>query len=239
MKKETRSNVKSDVATGMSSAVGATAGMVAGSVLANEVNAAEPEENQAVESESDDKYSRPAHGASHASTHATTVDPTPASEPASNPAPEPQVVPDTEWISEPESVPAPEQQPEQQPETEPQPEPELQPTSEPMSEPEVAVLSYETVTADDGSMFDVAVVDIDGLETIVADVDRDGEADIIAADLDNNGVIDCQEMIDVTGEGIMMPTLQEAAMQPDPNDDSLLAQNGDYVNDADVTEYMA
>ena len=61
-------------------------------------------------------------------------------------------------------------------------------------------------------------------------------ADVIVADLNNNGQIDTGEVENVTGAGISMQPFQDAAgFNPQ------YAQNDlpDYVNDADVDNYMA
>ena len=104
------------------------------------------------------------------------------------------------------------------------------------SEPNVSVLRYETITGDDGSQMDVAVVSVNGQQATIADVDMDGLADIIISDLNGNDSLENNEIIDVTGQGLTMAPFQNTDM---PNDSTLIAQNEDYVNDADVTEYMA
>ena len=104
-------------------------------------------------------------------------------------------------------------------------------------EPEIEILGYETVSNDDGSQMDVAIVSVDGQEAIVADLDLDGTADVIAADLNGNGSLDDGEFADVSGQGIAMVTFQDAAGMAD--DSMLLTQNEDYVNDADVNDFMA
>ena len=98
---------------------------------------------------------------------------------------------------------------------------------------EVEVIDYQTITYDDGSQVDVAVVNVDGQDMIVADIDMDGKADIIAADLNGNNQLDADEIIDVTGEGISMATF-EAAVAADE-----LAQANDYINNADVSDFIA
>ena len=110
------------------------------------------------------------------------------------------------------------------------------PASGTTGEPEVAVLGYERVTNDDGSQMDVAVVSVGGQQAVVADVDLDGTADVIVSDLNGDGSITDNEFVDVTGQGVMMEAFRQAA----PGSDStLLAENQDYVNDADVIDYMA
>lgn len=104
-------------------------------------------------------------------------------------------------------------------------------------EPEIEILGYETVSNDDGSQMDVAIVSVDGQEAVIADLDMDGTADVIAADLNGDGSLDDGEFADVSGQGIAMATFQDATGMTD--DSTLLAQNEDYVNDADVNDFMA
>ena len=98
---------------------------------------------------------------------------------------------------------------------------------------EVEVTDYQTITYDDGSQVDVAVINVDGQDMIVADVDMDGKADIIAADLNGNNQLDADEIIDVTGEGISMATFEAAVAVNE------LAQANDYINNADVSDFIA
>lgn len=98
---------------------------------------------------------------------------------------------------------------------------------------EVEVIDYQTITYDDGSQVDVAVVNVDGQDMIVADVDMDGKADIIAADLNGNNQLDADEIIDVAGEGISMATFEAAVAANE------LAQANDYINNADVSDFIA
>lgn len=106
-------------------------------------------------------------------------------------------------------------------------------------EPQVEVLGYETLTNEDGSQVDAAVVAIDGQQVIIADTDQDDIANVMAADLNGNGTIEEHEIVDISGEGIAMSPLQAAVDMG--GDDTLLADNStpDYVNDANVDAYMA
>lgn len=123
-----------------------------------------------------------------------------------------------------------------QPATEPTPEPT--PASEPRPESEIEVVSYETVTNEDGSQMDVAVVNAQGQAVMIADVDQNGVADIMAADLNNNGQLDNGEIVDVSDQNIAMQPLQDAANM---NGNNMVAQTGepDYINDANVDDYIA
>ena len=125
-----------------------------------------------------------------------------------------------------------------QPATEPNPTPEPTPASEPRPEPEIEVVSYETVTNEDGSQMDVAVVNAQGQAVMIADVDQNGVADIMASDLNYNGQLDNGEIVDVSDQNIAMQPLQDAANM---NGNNMVAQTGepDYINDANVDDYIA
>lgn len=123
-----------------------------------------------------------------------------------------------------------------QPATELTPEPT--PASESRPEPEIEVVSYETVTNEDGSQMDVAVVNAQGQAVMIADVDQNGVADIMASDLNYNGQLDNGEIVDVSDQNIAMQPLQDAANM---NGNNMVAQTGepDYINDANVDDYIA
>ena len=125
-----------------------------------------------------------------------------------------------------------------QPATEPNPTPEPTPASEPRPESEIEVVSYETVTNEDGSQMDVAVVNAQGQAVMIADVDQNGVADIMAADLNYNGQLENGEIVDVSDQNIAMRPLQDAANM---NGNNMVAQTGepDYINDANVDDYTA
>ena len=125
-----------------------------------------------------------------------------------------------------------------EPATEPNPTPEPTPASEPRPEPEIEVVSYETVTNEDGSQMDVAVVNAQGQAVMIADVDQNGVADTMASDLNYNGQLDNGEIVDVSDQNIAMQPLQDAANM---NGNNMVAQTGepDYINDANVDDYIA
>lgn len=200
MKKETNSEVKSDVITGMGSAVGATVGMMAGSAMTTEAQAAEVEQPEVPE-----KHEAPIK--TEVNDESVVVVNTTPEKPTTEPE---------KPTSEPDK-----------PTTEP---------DKPTVESEVEVLSYETVVNEDGSLMDVALLSVDGVQTVVADVDMDGMADVIAVDANNNGQLDDGELVDVSGEGLTMEPLQGAI---GVDDQSLANMEQDYVNDADVQEFMA
>ena len=125
-----------------------------------------------------------------------------------------------------------------EPATEPNPTPEPTPASESRPEPEIEVVSYETVTNEDGSQIDVAVVNAQGQAVMIADVDQNGVADIMASDLNYNGQLEHGEIVDVSDQNIAMQPLQDAANM---NGNNMVAQTGepDYINDANVDDYIA
>lgn len=140
-------------------------------------------------------------------------------------APTPQPTP------APKPTPAPEPAPKPEPQPAPEPKPEPQPAND-----EIEVIGYDRITNEDGSQMDVAVLNVNGNEVGVVDVNLDGEADAIICDANQNGIIEEGEMQIVQGEGIaMQPFADAAGFNPQ------YAQNDlpDYVNDADVDTYMA
>lgn len=132
--------------------------------------------------------------------------------------------------------PSPEPTPEPEPRPEPIPEPE--PVPGPTPEPEIEVVSYETVTNEDGSQMDVAVVNAQGQAVMIVDVDQNGVADAMASDLNNNGQLDNGEIVDVSDQNIAMQPLQQAANMGG-NDMVAQTNDVDYINDANVDDYMA
>ena len=129
---------------------------------------------------------------------------------------------------------------------------------------QVTVVGYETMDMEGGGQMDVAVVEVDGLQGVVADIDMDGSADIVAIDANDDGRLGEDEFLDVSGQGIDMASLgggMQVSGEPlvaevpasqydavaDPQDGYAdVAINDvyedaplDYVNDADVGDYMA
>ncbi len=102
-------------------------------------------------------------------------------------------------------------------------------------EPEIVVLDYGTVVNEDGSQMDAAYINVEGQDAILVDVDQDGVADVLLSDNNANGILDESDFQDISGEGVAMQPFMEAVMG---EEQVYLAEN-DYVNDADVNEYMA
>ncbi len=110
---------------------------------------------------------------------------------------------------------------------------------EPIGEPQVRVLSDDVVLTEDGPS-EVALVEVDGQPILVADMNMDGEANLMAADLNENGMLDEGEVIDVTDQHIQMAQFHDPAQA---GMDQYLASNDgidpDFVNDANVDDYLA
>lgn len=117
----------------------------------------------------------------------------------------------------------------------PKPEPIKPEPPKPVTEVEVEVLSYETVTVENGNQMDVAVVRMDGQEVAFIDVDMDGVADVYVMDANGNNTLEEEEFVPIKGQSLAMAPLREVVH----GEDSLLAQNEDYINDADVDDFMA
>lgn len=105
----------------------------------------------------------------------------------------------------------------------------------PEADPEVQVVEYGRVQGPAGQEADVAVLDIDGHDAAVADLNSDGIADVFVMDADDNGEIDENEIVNVSGEGIPMQPFEEEA------GNGMYAHNDlpDYVDDANVDDFMA
>ncbi len=226
-------NVKANMAAAASSTLGAAVGVVGGTLLSEEIHAAQvedpvlPEDPQATDDVPIVDVEAPTHStASQPTVAATTSHVTPVNvEPI---APEP--------IPEPDPIPA----PGPDPDPEPTPGPNVMPAS--TLSPDVQVLDYQTITGADGQQMDAALVNISGNQALIVDADRDGVADALVADANNNGQIDNDEVVDISMHQLSMSELQAAA-NPDPAaDPNVMAQNAynsDYENNANVDDYMA
>ena len=104
----------------------------------------------------------------------------------------------------------------------------------PLIEPEVEVLTYETISNEDGSQMELSVVSVDGQEMGIYDVNLDGTADLLAVDENNNQQIEENEIYDISSENLSMQALHNDYMTQ--NDPSM--QGSDYINDGDVDNYM-
>lgn len=228
-------NVKANMAAAASSTLGAAIGVVGGTLMSEEIHAAQvedpvlPEDPHATDDVPIVDVEAPTHNtAAQPTVAATTSHVTPVSvEPiAADPIPEPDPIPDPE--------------PNPEPEPDPTPGPNVMPAS--TLSPDVQVLDYQTITGADGQQMDAALVNISGNQALIVDADRDGVADALVADANNNGQIDNDEVVDISMHQLSMSELQAAA-KPDPAaDPNVMAQNAynsDYENNANVDDYMA
>lgn len=102
-------------------------------------------------------------------------------------------------------------------------------------DPEIEVIDYQTLTYDDGSQADMAVVSVDGQEVGVFDVDQDGTADLMAQDVNHDQQITADEIVDISGENISMQSLHDDFLASNELD----TPGSDYINDGDIDSYMA
>lgn len=230
-------NVKANMAAAASSTLGAAIGVVGGTLMSEEIHAAQvedpvlPEDPHATDDVPIVDVEAPTHNtAAQPTVAATTSHVTPVSvEPiAADPIPEPDPIPDPE--------------PNPEPEPDPTPGPNVMPAS--TLSPDVQVLDYQTITGADGQQMDAALVNISGNQALIVDADRDGVADALVADANNNGQIDNDEVVDISMHQLSMSELQAAAnpdpvADPDPNVMAQNAYNSDYENNANVDDYMA
>lgn len=228
-------NVKANMAAAASSTLGAAVGVVGGTLLSEEIHAAQvedpvlPEDPQATDDVPIVDVEAPTHStASQPTVAATTSHVTPVNvEPI---APDPIPAPGTDPLPVPD------------PDPEPTPSPNVMPAS--TLSPDVQVLDYQTITGADGQQMDAALVNISGNQALIVDADRDGVADALVADANNNGQIDNDEVVDISMHQLSMSELQAAAnhetvADPDPNVMAQNAYNSDYENNANVDDYMA
>lgn len=103
--------------------------------------------------------------------------------------------------------------------------------AEAVPQSEVQVVDAGTITMDDGSQVDAVLLSDGRNQALVVDMDQEGTADFALIDRNGDGHISEDEVVDLRGEDICMSgfTGQE--------DDSMLAQNDDYVNDANVDNF--
>lgn len=71
----------------------------------------------------------------------------------------------------------------------------------------------------DGQLDDAALLNVDGEAMVIADIDHDGEADVLMRDVNGNGQVDKEDVLDVRAEHITMPNHAEATPASLPDDD--------------------
>lgn len=101
---------------------------------------------------------------------------------------------------------------------------------------EIRVLGVEAVQNPDGQIMNVALLEANGDQALLIDVDNNGIMEVLVHDDNNDNQIQESEIHDISGAGIELTDLVQA--QTDYADDSLYVANDnmpDYLNDADMT----
>lgn len=109
-------------------------------------------------------------------------------------------------------------------------------------DPNVEILG---VYEDADSGMNIGVVDVDGQEAFLVDVDGDNDFDYLAADINDDGHLSNYEIADISDMNLTMEMLDVDNDYDDNGfDDESLAFNDmdddmDYINDADVDDFLA
>lgn len=101
---------------------------------------------------------------------------------------------------------------------------------------EIRVLGVEAVQNPDGQIMNVALLEANGDQALLIDVDNNGIMEVFVHDDNNDNQIQESEIHDISGARIELTDLVQA--QTDYADDSLYVANDnmpDYLNDADMT----
>lgn len=107
--------------------------------------------------------------------------------------------------------------------------------TQPAEDTEIHVLEVGQADLDGNGMAEnVALVEIDGNEVMLVDIDQDNVADVIIADLNGDGQIQGNEVGDISDQGLDMPTMSDGDMYMAQAD-----SEPDYTNDADMGLYEA
>lgn len=106
-------------------------------------------------------------------------------------------------------------------------------------EPAIEVIGYEHINTEDGTEMDLVVLSVDGAEVGVVDVDMDGRADVMLADVNGDGVIDENEIVSLEDVDIAMVDLMNAMPQSEPNGFQYAQADQDYNNNANVDSFFA
>ena len=97
-------------------------------------------------------------------------------------------------------------------------------TDEVAVDPEVRILSVEMTDLNrDGVPENAVLMDVDGNEVLVLDINLDSVADLAICDVNRNGQLDCGEILDISDDGLVIP----AAVPPG------------VIQSEQTTDYMA
>ncbi len=108
--------------------------------------------------------------------------------------------------------------------------------------PEVEVLG---VVHDNETGMNIGGVAIDGQEVVFVDVDDDHTFDLAISDLNHDGELQDDEIFDLSDQNLTVEDLVDSANPNDDMmgfnelDDTMYASNPDYVDDADVSDFLA
>lgn len=101
-------------------------------------------------------------------------------------------------------------------------------------EQEVTVVAVRNDVEVEGETMDMALVSVDGNTGVLIDTDQNGEVNLIAADVNQNGSMDEEEIADVSEAHIPMPSQDDVnGCMTAQMDDGMQ----DYSNNADTTIY--
>lgn len=101
-------------------------------------------------------------------------------------------------------------------------------------EQEVTVVAVRNDVEVEGETMDMALVSVDGNTGVLIDTDQNGEVNLIAADVNQNGSMDEDEIADVSEAHIPMPSQDDVnGCTTAQMDDGMQ----DYSNNADTTIY--
>lgn len=84
----------------------------------------------------------------------------------------------------------------------------------------------------DGYVENVAVVEVDGHEALLVDIDQDNVAEVIISDLNGDGQLQDNEIADISDAGLEMPEMSDGDIYMTQADSA-----PDYMNDADTGMY--
>lgn len=97
---------------------------------------------------------------------------------------------------------------------------------------DVQIHEVGSLVTDDGEVLNVAVASVDGHDAAFVDEDNDGYVDSVLVDTNDDGVIENDEVIEMSDSNVGMADLAMLAGGPE---DSMYEGTPDYTNDADTS----
>lgn len=101
---------------------------------------------------------------------------------------------------------------------------------------EIRVLGVEAVQNENGQIMNIALVECEGDQAVLVDVDNNGTIDVLLHDDNVDGQLQESEIHDISGAGLEVADLMQAQAAQQGN--TFIASTdgmSDYVNDADMT----